>query len=516
MSLPRLVLPAAAWVGLALAGCGAAQDDHVGGGESPAALAAAKTITEEDILRRLSVIAHDSMLGRATPSPELDEVARWAAAEFEKTGLRPAFSEGWVQEYTIRTEVPDFETSAASLGGRSLAFGESVGMPFGPQAESEVDAPLLVISGIRGWQRSLAVEELAGAAVLIVGNRDEPGPRSQDALQMFNLIRDANPALVVFAVDLPDQDWAAAIEHQGETSVTRPLGFGGVPVLSVRDQVLQGPLHEKGIDLAELRDRAGGTVQTIAVPDLPVRASVRNRVLVSESAPNVAALLPGSDSALADEVIVLSAHMDHVGVGRPDAAGDSIYNGADDDASGTVTIIEVAEALASLDPAPRRSFVFLLVSGEEQGLWGSRWFAEHPPVPMSDMVANLNLDMVGRNWDDTIVVIGKEHSDLGSTLSTVNDRHPELRMQAIDDLWPEDGYYFRSDHYNFASRGVPVLFFFNGIHGDYHEPGDEVDKIDGEKTARIGRLVYYLGLEIASRDVRPRWDPKSYERIAGG
>jgi len=121
--------------------------------------------------------------------------------------------------------------------------------------------------------------------------------------------------------------------------------------------------------------------------------------------------------------------------------------------------------------------------------------------------------MVGRNWTDTIVAIGKEHSDLGLTLAQVNAAHPELGMTAIDDLWPQESFYTRSDHYNFARKGVPILFFFNGTHEDYHEPSDEVEKIDAEKTARIGRLLFYLGLEIADRTERPRWNAQSYRAI---
>jgi Zn-dependent M28 family amino/carboxypeptidase len=200
-------------------------------------------------------------------------------------------------------------------------------------------------------------------------------------------------------------------------------------------------------------------------------------------------------------------------IGEPNVWGDSIYNGADDDASGTSTIVEVAEAFAGLEPRPRRSIMFVGLSGEEHGLWGSDHFVDHPPVPMGQMVADLNVDMVGRNWTDTIVAIGKEHSDLGVTLAEVNGRHPELGMTAIDDPWPQESFYTRSDHYNFARKGVPILFFFSGVHDDYHEPSDHVEKIDGEKTARIGRLLFHLGLELADRTERPRWYPQSYRAI---
>jgi len=158
----------------------------------------------------------------------------------------------------------------------------------------------------------------------------------------------------------------------------------------------------------------------------------------------------------------------------------------------------------------------LTVSGEEKGLWGSAYFADHPPVPIGDIVADLNTDMVGRNWKDTIAVIGKEHSDLGATLNRVGVAHPELRMQLIDDIWPQENFYFRSDHYNFARKGVPILFFFNGTHPDYHRPSDSPDKIDAEKESRIVKLVFYLGLDVANAAERPKWNPDSYARIVTG
>jgi Zn-dependent M28 family amino/carboxypeptidase len=190
---------------------------------------------------------------------------------------------------------------------------------------------------------------------------------------------------------------------------------------------------------------------------------------------------------------------------------DSIWNGADDDASGTAGVLALAQAFR--EAPPKRSVIFLTVSGEEKGLWGSEWFATRPPVPISQIVANINLDMIGRNWKDTIVVIGKEHSDLGATLHRVNAAHPELRMTAIDDPWPQENFYGRSDHFNFATRGVPVLFFFNGTHADYHEPSDSPDKIDAEKESRIVKLIFHLGQEIGNAPERPRWRPESYEKI---
>jgi hypothetical protein len=258
---------------------------------------------------------------------------------------------------------------------------------------------------------------------------------------------------------------------------------------------------------------AGSFIQMYPVRGGSRGASSRGSAQVVERAPNVVAILRGSDPELRDEYVVFSAHMDHLGVSVPDARGDSIYNGADDNASGTAAVMEIAEAMAALPVAPRRSAMFVLVSGEEKGLWGSEHFVDNPPVPIDRLVADINLDMVGRNWSDTIVVIGREHSDLGGTLARVNAAHPELGMTAIDDLWPEERFFFRSDHYNFARRGVPALFFFNGVHADYHRPSDSAEKIDVEKASRVARLVFHLGIEIANAAERPRWNPESYRAI---
>ena len=230
-----------------------------------------------------------------------------------------------------------------------------------------------------------------------------------------------------------------------------------------------------------------------------------------EWAPNAVGIVPGTDAVLRDEYVVFSAHMDHVGARGGQAVKDSIWNGADDDASGTAGVLALAEAFAR-SPA-KRSLVFLTVSGEEHGLWGSAWFTGNPPVPIERIVADINLDMIGRNWKDSIAVIGQEHSDLGATVARVAAAHPELGMTPVPDQWPQENFFARSDHYNFARRGIPALFFFNGVHEDYHQPGDSPDKIDAEKESRVVRLIYHVGLAVANAPERPKWNPESYKRI---
>ena len=155
----------------------------------------------------------------------------------------------------------------------------------------------------------------------------------------------------------------------------------------------------------------------------------------------------------------------------------------------------------------------MTVSGEEKGLWGSAYWAEHPTVPVQDVVADFNVDMIGRNWEDTVVAIGRQHSNLGQVLDATAARHPELDMVPIDDRWPNENFYSRSDHFNFARKGIPVLFFFTGVHDDYHRAGDEVQKIGFAKEARILQLLFYTSYAVAQDPARPQWTPESWDRI---
>jgi hypothetical protein len=475
---------------------------------------AAATITPEDLQRRIGIIAHDSMRGRFTPSPELEKTAEWIAGEFRRLGMRPGGDDGgYVQRYGIRRVALDPGRSGARFGRRDLRYGRDFGpaMPIIPPRTS-MTGPLMVVSGSQDADRVLGATSFTGKHVLIIPplGLDTRDPEVRSVLREV-LARD--PLGIWVPIEEENRDWVARVNaelrrehlHVGEPTT--------MPVFVVRDIAIAQTLKAVDLDLVELRARADAELEVHEAPDQLISVTTEWHFISDRSAPNVVGIVEGSDPVLKNEYVVFSAHMDHVGVGEPNVWGDSIYNGADDDASGTSTIVELAEAYASLEPRPRRSIMVVGVSGEEHGLWGSDHFVENPPVPLDRMVADLNVDMVGRNWADTIVAIGKEHSDLGATLAGVSAAHREIGMTVIDDPWPYESFYTRSDHYNFARKGVPVLFFFSGTHEDYHEPSDQVEKIDTEKTARIGRLLFHLGLEIADRDERPKWYPQSYRAI---
>ena len=480
--------------------------------------AAARTITEADYVRRIGVIAHDSMQGRDTPSPGLDKTATWIASEFRRVGLRSGVPDGsFIQRYPLRSIAIDPERSSLSGGPRRLEFGRDLAPMTVTEEGGQARGGLVVISGRTDAVRALADGAVRDQhAVLVLAADAEV---DQDVFRLLNSIRGAGALSVLVTNPSGDAAWAANAARALRPDVAQgwglrqpsPLPFR--PIVEIRTGSFTELVRGRGVDVAALQARATGAMRVDRVSGLNLTLTQR----MSDqdiTAPNVVGILEGSDPALRNEYVVFSGHMDHVGIGTPDQNGDSIFNGADDDASGTIAVVEIAEAMAALSTRPRRSTVFLLVSGEEKGLWGSEYYSDNPTVPVQGMVADLNTDMVGRNWPDTIVAIGKEHSDLGQTLERVNAAHPELRMTAIDDLWPEESFYTRSDHYNFARKGVPVLFFFNGTHADYHGRDDEVERIDAEKAARIARLVFYLGAEVANARERPRWNPDSYARIA--
>jgi len=479
------------------------------GGQLPGdILAAAASITQSDYLDKISKIAHDSMGGRNTPSEGLNKTASWIAGEFDRLGLSPGGDDGsFMQYYPIETLRPDREASAAEIGGRSLEFGNDIVVASGV-GQADIQGDIVVLAGLGDLSESVA-SSIEGKVVIAVSMPE--GYRTHR--RAVSDLRRAGALTVLVSTNKNDQDWKAGSEVLAARNTMR-IGSGGPGnniAFEIRDEVLSGLLSEHGMDLNSLRNTSN--VEALDTSGMQASLSPRSEMVKQDSAPNVVGILEGSDPDLRNEYIAYSAHMDHVGIGNPDANGDSIYNGADDDASGTIGIVEIAEAFAGMEVKPKRSSIFLLVSGEEKGLWGSAFFADNPPVPADQIVANLNADMIGRNWSDTVVVIGKEHSDLGATLNQIAEVHPELGLAPIDDIWPEERFYFRSDHYNFARKGIPILFFFSGVHEDYHQPSDEVELIDTEKAARISKMIFYLGNEVANNPMRPEWNPDSYQEI---
>jgi Zn-dependent M28 family amino/carboxypeptidase len=252
-----------------------------------------------------------------------------------------------------------------------------------------------------------------------------------------------------------------------------------------------------------------------AVDGVNVESDIQSDIFEAQ-AENVVAYIEGSDPVLKDEIVVISSHYDHIGLTT--SGEDRVNNGADDDGSGSVALLEIAEAFMKAREdgyGPRRSILFLHVSGEEKGLLGSAYFADAEPlVPLDDVVTDLNIDMIGR-YDPThptgsenyVYIIGsnlisQELHDLNARANEETGINIELdeRFNSKDD---PNRFYARSDHWNFGKHGIPFIFYFTGTHDDYHQPGDEPDKIEYDRMARIAQLIFATAWQVANQDERP-------------
>jgi len=478
------------------------------------------SITTADVLRRINIIAADSMRGRPTPSRELEEVAAYVGGEFQRLKLRPAGDSGsYFQRYPL--EVWRFEPDSSTLraSGRATAswrVGQDVLLVQGEAPEGQPTAPVVLVTGNPLAGGALDSAAVAGKVVIL-----SFGPQLN---AIAGKLLPLGPLAILLVGDLPDSLWMQFPGREGGIRVRNPNEGGGanIPaVFATRIGTLGPWLAGAGVSPDSLAPWSQAPLKARPVTDATIQINVWQRLVQRATAPNVVGILDGSDPSLRSEYVVYSAHMDHIGtpgdgLGCAAQGADSICNGADDDGSGTVAVLELAEAFATAAERPKRSVVFMTVSGEERGLWGSAYFTDHPTVPLASVVADLNTDMVGRNAPDTMAVIGREHSDLGRTVDRVAAAHPELRIHPVGDLWPQEGLFFRSDHFNFAKHGVPILFFTSGLHPDYHRVTDAPAALDADKVARYTRLAYFLGMDLANSAVRPKWNPESYRQIVTG
>jgi hypothetical protein len=491
-----------------------------------AARRAAETISAGSYRARAAVIAHDSMRGRDDPSPGLDATAEWVATEFRRIGLRPAGDAGtYLQRYQLRRSRLDSATTVTGTAGTVAAswrLGRELAWMGGTPPTEPLSLPVVILSGIpTAADRAFGDVDVRGAVVLHAVTPEQlAGPGVNQVIAQG--IAAGVGAWIVVA-DVPAPRWAGwlrrgLLAEQWELVGTRgALADATPPVLAIRDSAAAGFLAAAGAELESARGEAG---RARALPGALLEIQARRVVLDEPTLPNVVGILEGSDPRRRGEAVVLVAHTDHVGVtagGRCPAMGaDSICNGANDNASGTVGVIEMAEAYASLRPRPARTLVFLAVSGEERGLFGSSYYAGHPAIPLERTVAALALDEIARNTPDTMIAVGKGFSSLGRTLDGVVAAHPELGLLALDDLWPDQNYFRRSDHYPFARLGVPALVLYGGNSAEVHRPNDAVETADWEKAARIARAAFYLGLDVANAAERPVWDPASRRRFVEG
>ena len=468
----------------------------------PSALRAqtSDSITIADVRRRISLLAADSLRGRGTPSAGLEQAARYAAREFQRLGLRPAGDGGYIQRYAIVQSRFIAESSSVRIEGpvtRRWRVGRDVyWLPSSALAPRDVAGPAVVLVGVPADSlHAFAGTDMRGAVVIQLG--DDRPDRPGTPLWLLRAAASAGAVACILVRNLPPDQFRASMAELATPRLVRPgaESFAPFPVLQMQDATLGTYLAELGVAAAGSRPLPDTVVQ-IALPQTRLRLHLVERVLARRSAPNVLAVLPGADSSAAAQYVALAAHIDALGVGKK-IGGDSIYNGADDDASGTAAVLEVAEALAH-GPPPRRSVLFALFSGTERGFWGSEYYVSRPTVPLAHLVAFLNVESISRNMPDSVAVLGKARSWLGAAADSAAARHPELGITAVDDPWPRQGYFEQSDQLLFVQHGVPSLFFFNGVHGALHAPWDDIRVVNAESAARITRYLSELVRELAN------------------
>jgi hypothetical protein len=487
-------------------------------------------------------LADDRLEGRNTGSAGHRKAAAYVAGEFERAGLKPAGVEGYIQLVRFHTRrLKEAESSLTLVrNGESeeLVLGEDAIITTRVDPAPEVDAEV-VFAGYALTVPEMQYDDLAGLdlrgkIVLYMngGPANIPGPlrshyqsanergRFLERAGVIGTIGIQNP----HHMDLPWQRIALG-SRQASMSLADPaldqqfgLRLSAVLNPEQAEKWFAGSGHAFD-DLVALAD-AGKPL-----PRFALHASIHAKTAVERGeveSQNVAGILPGTDPVLKDQYVVLTAHLDHLGIGEP-IAGDRIYNGAMDNASGVATLLDIADALNESKPKLRRSLLFVAVTGEEKGLLGSRYFVAHPTVKPGSMVADLNVDMfLPLSPLRSVIVFGLNESDLGDQIRAVARAHG---VRVLDDPEPDRNIFIRSDQYSFIRRGIPALMMMVGyekgtpeektvntwLRERYHAPADDLKQpVDLESAGRFDDLLRALAEAVADRSERPRWNANSF------
>jgi len=513
----------------------------------------ANTINAAELKDYLSFIASDEMEGRDTPSRGLDTTAKFLAMNLSRWGFKPAGDDGsFFQKIALRRDYLEKAETKVQLNGQSLILGEDY-IPYSRPADVSAS---LVFAGNGWFVKSKNIDAYKGIdpkgkiAIVVsppdglprgITREDLTGKRGEDYMTASEYAQKRGVAGLVIIPDFQYlANWDRNRSRLTERGITRVEKFQTSPgsvassnpaVNSVLlPEIVAAPRLANALFQDEKQSATAifDSIYSDKVPD-PFQLNPEKQLSLtiktkveSLATQNVVAVFAGSDPVLKDEYVALGAHYDHIGVGIP-VNGDAINNGADDDGSGTTALLAMAEALAKASARPKRSVLFVWHAGEEKGLWGSRYFTENPTIPLAKIVTQINIDMIGRSKKEgdtnprnrdlsgpnEIYVIGSKmmSTELGDLVENVNKQYGNITYDfRYDDPSDPNRFFFRSDHYNYAKKGIPIVFFFDGVHEDYHRPGDSVDKIDFQKMEKVARTIYMTLWEVANRPTRPKVD----------
>jgi hypothetical protein len=501
----------------------------------------ASTITAAELRDYLTFIASDEMEGRDTPSRGLDTTAKFLAMELSRLGVKPAGDNGtYFQKIALVKRTVDPTQTTARLGERTLTYGTDFltgDMP------GTVEGPMVYVG--HGWVvKAKNIDAYKGLDVkgkIIVAHdgmpqgvtradtRGKSGPDKWESPRTY-AARNGAKGVVFVPAYRTLSDWERTHKRdleRGSTWVEKlPRDSQQVvPSLTASPSLVEALFDGEKMNGADVFKHA---VDRDAVDPFELSAKKQLRFTVVSktealATQNVVGRIDGSDPKLKEEYIAIGAHYDHVGIGTPNAAGDAIYNGADDDGSGTTAVLAIAKAFTEAGAPPKRSILFVWHCGEEKGLWGSDYYTSFPTIPLDRVITQLNIDMIGRTrtatdtkaedadltGPDEIYVIGSHmmSTELGDLSERVNKSLLNLKFNyKYDDPKDPQRFFFRSDHYNYARKGVPIIFYFDGVHEDYHRPSDSVDKIDFDKMEKVTRTIYATATALTDLPARPRVD----------
>ena len=469
----------------------------------------AATIKPSSLKDKLSVIAGAAMEGRETATPGQKMAAAYIENYFKELGLQPASAVGYQMYFTVYQD--SVSSSSLKINNSDLAVNKDYALSRASittgswTEDSIVFASFGIVDSTTNDYKTLSVKD---KWVVVADGKpedaDNAGPAAEYSfrnpatafMKLYQAKLNGAKGLIIVSKDFPGD---GAASYKGNMYLKKGNGKN-IPALYVSYKVAEALTGKKLQSFADIKSIAPGAYATV----FSFSSDVVTNTLQSS---NVIGVMPGTDKK--DEYVFVTGHYDHLG-----KKGDNIYYGADDDGSGTTGVLQIAAAFAKAKQKgynPRRTMVFMTVSGEEKGLWGSEYYTANPLVPLDKTSVDLNIDMVGRidpqrkDGDSTnyVYTIGEDKlsTDLLPISDSINNNFIHLELdRKFNDPNDPNRFYYRSDHYNFAKHGVPVIFYFNGTHADYHKPTDTVDKINFALMAKRVKLVFYTAWNMANRN----------------